>query len=81
MNHAIICYTHFLFVFEFKPNFTYKYFINNIINQIIYQFSFKSKPNNTSMKPILSVVNLFFGGGQGLNPDIVYIMHCPYQLR
>jgi len=40
----MIAYAHFfLLVFEFKPNFTNKPFINNIINQVNYQFCFKSK--------------------------------------
>jgi len=34
---------------NFKPNFTYKYLINNIINQVIGQLCFESRPDNTSM--------------------------------
>jgi len=34
--------------FEFKLNFTDKYFINSIINQVIDNFYFKSRLNNTT---------------------------------
>jgi len=43
----MITYMYFLLVFEFKHNFTYKYFISNIINQVNGQFHFKSILNNT----------------------------------
>lgn len=43
-------YASFLFlVSEFNHNFTNKYFINNIISQVIDQFRFKSRQNNTLM--------------------------------
>jgi hypothetical protein len=45
----VIAYVHLLVVFELKLNFTSKYFINNIINQIIDQFNFKSRLNNTAI--------------------------------
>lgn len=40
-----------LLVSEFKHNFTDKYFINYIISQVIDQFRFKSRQNNTLMNP------------------------------
>lgn len=33
----------YFFVFEFKLNFTHKYFMNNIINQAIESMSFQIK--------------------------------------
>jgi len=46
----MITYKHFLLlIFEFKPNFTDKYLINDIINQVKEQFCFKSGLNNTPM--------------------------------
>lgn len=43
------CTLFILFAFEFKFNFTHKYFINNIINKLIDQFCVKSIPNNIYM--------------------------------
>jgi len=52
MTSNIIIYAHFLLhVIEFKSNFTDKFFIYNIINQVIDQIFFKSKLNNTPMDP------------------------------
>jgi hypothetical protein len=52
MTSNMITYTHFLLlIFEFKPNFTDKYLINNFINQVINQFCFESRPNNTPLGP------------------------------
>ena len=43
----MITYAHFLLVvFKFKLNFTNKSLINNVINQVIEQFCFESRPNN-----------------------------------
>jgi len=57
MTSNMITYTYFfLLIFEFKPYFTDKYLINNIINQVIGQFYFESKPNNTTL--VLRAVNL-----------------------
>ena len=36
-----------IFVSYLKPNFTKKYFTNNIIKQVIDQFRFKLRLNNT----------------------------------
>ena len=48
----MITYAHFiLLIFEFKPNFTFKYFINSIINQVFDQFRFKSRLYITPMNP------------------------------
>jgi len=50
----MITYAHFfLLVFEFKPNFTDKSLINNVINQVLGQFCFESRPNNIHMNPSL----------------------------
>ena len=43
MTSNMITYSHFLLVYKFKPNFTDKYFINNIINQVIDKLCFKIK--------------------------------------
>jgi len=44
MTSNMITYTHFIFlIFEFKSNFTDKYFINNNINKLIDQFCFQIK--------------------------------------
>jgi len=52
MTLNMITYTYFfLFVFQFKLNLTDKYFIINIINQVIDQFYLKSKLNNTPVNP------------------------------
>jgi len=66
MTSNMITYPHFLLllfllflVFEFKSKFTYKYLINNIINQVVDQFCFESRPNNTSMSS--SFENIKFG--------------------
>jgi len=50
MTSNMITYKHFLLlIFEFKHNFKNKYLINNIINQVIRQFCFESRSNNTPM--------------------------------
>jgi len=44
---------HIILFFEFKSNFTNKSLINHVINQVIGQFYFESRPNNTPMSPSL----------------------------
>jgi hypothetical protein len=56
MTSSMIAYTYFLpFVFEFKSNFTYKYFINDVIKKVIGQFCVKSKLDNTHMNTNLEI--------------------------
>jgi len=49
----MITHAHFLLVFKFKSNFTDKSLINNVINQLIGQFYFESRPDNTPINPSL----------------------------
>ena len=55
MKLNIITYAPFLLlVYKFKSNFINKCFTNNVIDQIINQFCFKSKFNYTPHKYVLA---------------------------
>lgn len=54
-SNMITCIYFLPFVFEFKSNFTDKYFINDVIKKVIGQFGIKSKLDNTHMNTSLEI--------------------------
>jgi len=66
MTSNMITHSYFpLLVFEFKPKFIDKYSNNYIINQVIDQFCFKSRPNNTP-------TNLSFENSEFRHTNLTY---------